>query len=294
MIDVTVVVVSYNTRDLTLKTLASLASCAGDFALETIVVDNASSDGSADAICAAFPNVSVARSKTNLGFAQAVNLAASQAQGRYLLLLNPDTVPGGAFIAELVEFAGKHPERGIYGGRTVREDGSDFLAGYGFPTVWSAFCFATLMSTFARQSRLFNPEELPGLDRSEPVPVPALSGCLLLADLELFLQHGGFDPRFFMYGEDMDLCYRATRSGAQPTLVPAARIIHLGGKSSSSAGKVEMLMRGKITFLAKHQRPRLIKALLMTGVFVRAIAGKEPWRSVWRTRRAWRNGWPAV
>jgi N-acetylglucosaminyl-diphospho-decaprenol L-rhamnosyltransferase len=292
-IDVSVIVVSYNTRELTMAALTSLPEAWDDLTAEIIVVDNASTDGSAEAICAAFPNVTVAHSKENLGFARAVNLAATRARGRYLLLLNPDTVPDGKFIAELVEFAGKNPDRGVYGGRTVREDGSDFLAGYAFPTLWSAFCFASLLSTVARNSRWFNPEELPGLDRSQPVAVPALSGCLFMADRELFTQLGGFDPRYFMYGEDADFCRRAALIGAQPTLVPSARVVHLGGKSSSSAGKVEMLMRGKMTLLDKHwKRPGLYKALLMTGVFARAALRREPWRSVWRTRRGWRHGWP--
>lgn len=235
--DVTVVIVSYNTRALTMATLESVGACSGDFKVETIVVDNASTDGSADAICAAFPEVTVARSKTNLGFAKAVNLAASQARGRYLMLLNPDTVPNGPFIAELLEYASAHPQHGVYGGRTVREDGSDFLAGYAFPTTWSLICFTLMLSTLAPSSALFNSEQLPKLDRSAPVAVPALSGCLMLIDMELFQQLGGFDPRFFMYGEDADFCYRARLAGASPTLVPAARIVHLGGKSQAFPAK---------------------------------------------------------
>ncbi|HCT77684.1 MAG TPA: glycosyl transferase [Micromonosporaceae bacterium] len=296
MIDVSVVLISYNTCELTLSALKSLQDVCADVSAEIIVVDNASSDGSADAICAAFPGVTVARSSVNLGFARAVNLAAEQARGRYVLLLNPDTQPDGPFVAELVEYADKHPDHGIYGGRTVREDGTDFLAGYGFPTLWSYLCFATGLSTLARYSSLFNSEELPGLDRTQPGPVPAVSGCLLMVDRELFASLGGFDPQYFMYSEDADLCYRATQIGARPVLVPAARVVHLGGKSSTSARKVEMLLKGKITFVDKHWSPgraRIGKLLLKTGVAVRAAAQREPWLSVWRTRSAWRLGWPS-
>ena len=291
MIDVSIVMVSYNTRELTLEALRALPSACQGVTFEIIVVDNASADGSAEAISSQCPSVHVLRSDTNLGFARAVNLAAARAAGRYLLLLNPDTKPDGPFVSELVEFAGKHPDCGIYGGRTVREDGRDYLAGYEFPSIVGYLLFATGISI------LHNPEELPRLDRSQPVAVPALSGCLLMIDRDLFVSLDGFDPEFFMYCEDADLCWRATRAGAQPTLVPAARIVHLGGRAStSSARKVEMLMKGKISFVRKHWSPpkaRLGRLLLLTGVFVRALARRDPWLSAWRTRASWRDGWPA-
>ncbi|HZM80836.1 MAG TPA: glycosyltransferase family 2 protein [Candidatus Limnocylindrales bacterium] len=289
MIDVSILMVSYNTRDLTLESLRALPAACPGLTFEIIVVDNASSDGSADAISAEFPSARVERSNENLGFARAVNLAASQATGRYLLLLNPDTVPDGPFVAELAEFAGKNPESRIYGGRTVREDGRDYLAGYKFPSIPLYLWFATGMSI------LYNIEELPRLDRSRPTAVPALSGCLLMIDWELWRSLEGFDPDFFMYCEDADLCWRATLAGAQPTLVPTARIIHLGGRASTStARKVELLMRGKISFVRKHWSPpkaRLGRLLLLAGVGFRAFLRREPWLSAWRTRATWRNGW---
>jgi GT2 family glycosyltransferase len=105
-----------------------------------------------------------------------------------------------------------------------------------------------------------------------------------------------------MYCEDADLCLRATRYGAQPILVPSARVVHLVGRSSSTSdrpgpGKVEMLLKGKITFVDKNwsrPRARLGRFLLNTGVAVRALARREPWRTVWRTRSTWKNGWPPV
>ena len=290
MIDVSILMVSYNTRDLTLASLRALPSACPGSTFEIVVVDNNSSDDSADAISHDFPCVNLVRGDTNLGFARAVNLAASQATGRYLLLLNPDTLPDGPFVTELVEFADKHPECGLYGGRTVREDGRDYLAGYRFPTIPLYLWFATGMSI------LYNLEELPRLDRSQPTAVPALSGCLLMIERELWRSLEGFDPDFFMYCEDADLCWRATLTGAQPTLVPTARIIHLGGRASTStARKVEMLMKGKISFLHKHWSPakaRLGRRLLLAGVAFRAFLRREPWLSAWRTRATWRDGWP--
>ena len=289
MMDVSILMVSYNTRDLTLASLRALPAACPGLNFEIIVVDNASGDGSADAISAEFPTVRVERSPENLGFARAVNLAALRATGRYLLLLNPDTLPDGPFVSELVEFAGKHPDCGIYGGRTVREDGRDYLAGYKFPSIPLYLWFATGMSI------LHNIEELPRLDRSKPTAVPALSGCLLMIDRELWRSLEGFDPDFFMYCEDADLCWRATLAGAHPTLVPSARIVHLGGRASAStARKVELLMKGKISFVRKHWSPARARAgrfLLLTGVFARALVRRDPWLSAWRTRATWRDGW---
>jgi GT2 family glycosyltransferase len=302
VIDVSIVIISYNTRELTLATLRGLPAACSGVTAEVIVVDNNSGDGSAEAIRAEFPHLDVVAGDTNLGFARAVNLAAARARGRYVLLVNPDTRADGPFVAELVEAADKNPDAGIYGGRTVREDGSDFLAGYGFPTLWAYVCFATMLSTLARRSPLFNPEDLPRLDRSQTGPVPAISGCLFMVNRELFGHLGGFDPQYFMYCEDADLCLRATRHGAQPILVPSARVVHLVGRSSSTSdrpgpGKVEMLLKGKITFVDKNwsrPRARLGRFLLNTGVAVRALARREPWRTVWRTRSTWKNGWPPV
>jgi GT2 family glycosyltransferase len=117
----------------------------------------------------------------------------------------------------------------------------------------------------------------------------------MMIDRDLWTSLHGFDPDYFMYCEDADLCWRATLAGAQPTLVPAARIIHLGGRASAStARKVEMLMRGKISFLHKHWPPRKARLgsfLLLAGVGLRALLRREPWLSSWRTRASWRNGW---
>lgn len=288
MIDVSILMVSYNTRDLTLESLRALPDACQGLNYEIIVVDNASSDGSADAI-SAVDSVHVVRSDSNLGFARAVNLAALSATGRYLLLLNPDTVPDGPFVSELVEHAGKHPECRIYGGRTLREDGRDYLAGYKFPSIPLYLWFASGLSI------LYNIEELPRLDRSKATGVPALSGCLMMIEAELWRALDGFDPDFFMYCEDADLCWRATLAGARPTLVPAARIVHLGGRASTStARKVELLMKGKISFVRKHWSPSRAAVgrwLLLAGVGARALVRREPWLSAWRTRSSWRNGW---
>lgn len=298
---VSVVLVSYQTRDLLLGALARLRAtpCAEPY--EVIVVDNASRDDSAKAVAEAFPEVRLIRSPVNVGFGRAVNLAAARARGDWLLLLNPDTEPVGDVIGEFVRYARSDPAAGLLVGRTLGRDGDDDGRSiFGWPSLWGYACFALGLSTVFRRSRLFNPEQLPGRDRTVAGPVPAASGCLLLIRRVLFTELGGFTPDYFMYGEDLDFCVRAARHGIVPTLVPGARVVHHNGASSSSAGKRVMVLRGKVTFLRLHWprwRRRIGIALLATGVAGRALGSRLTgrgrwWRAVWAQRGSWLPGWP--
>jgi hypothetical protein len=298
---VSVVVVSYETARLTVECLLSLKAACRAVRYELIVVDNASTDGSAEVVAAAVPEARVLRLPRNVGFGQAANAGAAVATGRWLLLVNPDTTPVGDILAAFVAAAGAEPDAHLYTGRTLRPDGTD--DGYSCmapPSLWSLLCFATGLSTAFRRSGLLNPEELPRLDRSRPARVPAASGCLLMVNRELFQRLGGFAPDYFMYSEDVDLCVRAAGFGAQPLLVPAAVVTHVGGASSTSVTKRVMVLRGKCTFLRlRWPRRRAVagRALLATGVALRAsgsvLTGRAGyWRQVWAHREAWLAGWP--
>ncbi|GAB3814870.1 hypothetical protein GCM10027605_61070 [Micromonospora zhanjiangensis] len=298
---VSVVMVTYQTRELTRRALTGLLGTPSAVPYEVIVVDNASTDGSAEAIRAEFPAVRVVRLARNVGFGRAVNVGAERAHGRWVLLVNPDTEPVGDVIAELVRFASANPEHGIYTGRTLRPDGTDDgHSVFGLPGLWSYACFAVGLSTLFRRSRLVNPEELPGLSRSTAATVPAVSGCLLLVERALFAELGGFAPEYFMYSEDIDLCVRAARRGARPALVPTARLLHVGGGASTSGGKRVMVLRGKVTYLRSHwsvPRAAAGRALLATGVAARAAGARLTgragyWREVWHRRAEWLAGWP--
>jgi N-acetylglucosaminyl-diphospho-decaprenol L-rhamnosyltransferase len=301
---VSVVLVSYNTREMTLRCLDALYSGAGrqtDF--DVIVVDNASRDGSADAIATRYASVRLMRLDENVGWGRGVNRAAAVSDADYLLLLNPDAIPQGALIDELVGFAQNNPGHGIYTGRTLHGTGDD--DGYScqrLPTLWSVFTFATGLSTVFRRQSWANPDVLPGLDRRQVQQVPAVSGCLMLIDREFFVHLGGFEPTYFMYSEDIDFSARAWTAGARPLLDPAAQVVHVGGASSTSAGQRIGLLRGKVTYLRRHwSRPRawLGVRLLVLGVGVRAAGAatlrrRGEWVEVFRQRRTWRDGWPPV
>lgn len=305
-----VIVVSFNTRDMTLECLRSVFDQTRAVAYELLVVDNASTDGSADAIAAEFgAAVRLMRSEENLGFAGANNLAAKHAVGSRLLLLNPDTVVTRAGIDRIMAFADDHPAAGIWGGRTTFADGAlNPGSCWGRPTIWSSICQASGLASVCRGSSLLNPEGMGGWARDSVREVDIVSGCFLLIDRALWEALGGFDPAFFMYGEDADLCLRARAAGARPTITPDAQIVHYGGQSDRlRAGKIMKLYRARVQLMARHWPRWAVPigcALLRLNVLRRLVvqmirqsideqrgardSGVFP--EVWRRRREWLDG----
>jgi N-acetylglucosaminyl-diphospho-decaprenol L-rhamnosyltransferase len=257
-LDLSIIIVSYNTRELTLECLRSIYEQTKRIEFEILVVDNASSDGSPDAVATRFPGVRVVRLLENVGFARANNLAAELARGDYLLLLNPDTVVLEGAAEKLHAFAKQHREEGVFGGRTLFADGSLNPAScWGQPTIWSVFCRATGLAKLFRGALLFDPESLGGWARDTVREVPIVSGCFLLVPRSLWDRLGGFDPLFFMYGEDADFCLRARSLGAKCIICPDARIVHyLGASEKVRADKMVRLFRAKAQFFRRHWSPQ--------------------------------------
>ena len=302
--DVSVIMVSYNTRELTLAALETLVANAGKVTLQVIVIDNASTDGSADAIAAKFPRFRLIRSESNLGFAEGNNIAARDASADHILLLNPDTETRDAAVERLLNFARQHPGAGITGGRTVYPDGSLNRAScLSKMTLWSLFCAAVGLTRLFPHSTLFNPEDMPEWDRDSVREVDVVVGCFLLLPRRLWLELGGFNPRYFMYGEDSDLCLRAAKLGYTPMITPDAEIMHLIGASSPTrADKLVKVLRGKATLIRDHWRgvPKVLGLALLWlwGATRRTAALVDPvpkrrelWRSVWSARTVWLAGY---
>ncbi len=270
------------------------------------MLDNDSGDGTAEMVGAEFPEVRLLALDENLGFAAGVNRAAEEARGEYVLLLNPDTVVHDGALDSLVGFARAHPEHGLYGGRTLDPDGTVNPGScWAQPSLWSLVCFATMLSTAFKGSRLFDPEAIGGWKRDSVREVGIVTGCLLLAPRALWRELDGFDTRFFMYGEDADLGMRAWARGLRPAITPDAVITHeIGVSSASRPDKLVLLFRGKATLLHKHWSPlrrELGLALLRGGVGLRALlASLRPrreqasaWRAVWAERSNWVGGYEA-
>lgn len=275
------------------------------------MVDNASADGSAAAIAAKFPEMTLIAEAANHGFAAAHRIAVRRARGRWLLLLNPDTEVGPGAIDRLLAFAHATPEAGIWGGRTLFADGSLNPAScWGRMTLWSLACQAAGLTALFRGSPFFNPEGYGGWDRGSVREVDIVSGCFLLIRRALWDRLGGFDLGFEMYGEEADLCLRARALGVRPMVTPEATILHHGGASEPvRAGKLVRLMRAKTALVRRHfpplsRAPAL--ALLRLWPLSRRVvwAGIAPvtgrahhresaavWAELWARRDVWWEGY---
>lgn len=305
--ELSIIVVNWNTRDLTLACLRSLYDQTRETAFEVLLVDNGSHDGSAAAMAAAFPQVRLFAETRNHGFAAANNLAADHAKGRYILLLNSDTEVLDGAVDRLMAFARAAPQARIWGGRTVFADGRlNPQSAWGRVTLWSTLCFALGLTKAFPDSPLFNPEGLGGWNRGSERAVDIVSGCFFLIEAGLWRDLGGFDPLFFMYGEEADLCARARRHGAAPRVTPDATIIHHGGASTTAIDMASYVSGAKVELARRTMNPlaaSLTRALLIGAVAVRAAAygllarlrpasraTADQWARVWARRGQWRNG----
>lgn len=306
--ELTVIIVSYNTRDLTVTAIRTLIENAGDVSMRVVVWDNASHDGSADAVADAFPSIELIRSDENVGFAAANNAIAAQATTDWLLLLNPDTETHANAIENLLSFAKQHPQAGIVGGRTVFPDGSLNTAScWNRMTIWSLFCSALGLSRVFVNSPIFNSEGIGGWRRDTVRQVDIVVGCFFLLRTCLWRELGGFNPRYFMYGEESDMCLRAAKLGYLPMITPDAQIMHLVGASTNKReDKVTKVFRAKATLVrdhwSRHAVPfgifllwlwaatRLVGASI-GGVFSREKANTRRWRTIWSQRREWLQGY---
>lgn len=297
-----VILVSFNTRDETIVAVRS-AITATSAPVEIVVVDNGSRDGTVDALRTEFPEITVIDAGENLGFAAGVNLGVAHSTAPLVVLLNPDTEVRPGAIDALVSFASTHPAYGLYGGRTLRPDGTtDPSSCWGEMTLWSLTSFALGLTTIFKRSRIFDPESLGSWERDSVREVPIITGCLLLTSRQDWDRLGGMDERYFLYGEDADFSRRARDLGLRPVIVPDATIVHaVGGSTASSGRKMSMVMAGKTTFLRTSWNPiaaRVGVTLLQAGAGLRALPDvlrrREggTWLHVWRTRSDWRSGYP--
>lgn len=308
--ELTVIIVSYNTRELTLKALETLYATTLETRFHTVVFDNASLDGSAEAIAKAFPQVELIVSKENLGFAKANNLVAAQAKTDWLLLLNPDTECHEGAVDNLFTFSkANNPQAGITGGRTVFPDGSLNVASCWMQiTPWSAFCKAVGLSGAFPDSPLFNREGIGGWKRDSVREVDIVVGCFFMIPRALWDQLEGFNLKYFMYGEEADLCLRALALGYQPMITPDAQIMHLiGAASKQQSHRYVLSAKGRITLMQDHwpawQVPfgRAMQAtwaggrFIVTGTIARLTGRKmrtaQKWAEIWAARRDWLQGY---
>lgn len=252
--DVSIIVVNWNTCDFLRACLKSVYQQAIGVTFEVIVVDNASADGSAAMVESEFPQVKLIQNDTNKGFAAANNEGITIAKGRYVLLLNSDTVILNSAIDKTVSFADVHPKAGVVGCRVLNPDRTLQLTCFMFPSVLNMLLSATYLYKVFPRNRFFGRERMTWWNRNDEKEVDVVTGCFMLIRRQAIEQVGLMDERFFIYGEETDWCYRFKRAGWKVLFTPEAQTIHFGGQSSKQiAPKMALQLRGSILqFMHKH------------------------------------------
>ncbi len=273
--DLSVVIVSYNTRNLLQACLGSLERSIGVASRETFVVDNASTDGSAEMVAAEFPWVQLIRSSVNGGYAYANNMALRQAGGKRVLLLNPDTELGPTAIADMVAYLDAHPNAGAVGPKLIRPDGTlDLACRRSFPSPAVAFYRLVGLSSLFPGSPVFGRYNLTYLHPDVETEVDSVTGAFMLVRREAIEQVGLLDERFFMYGEDLDWAFRMKERGWHIRYNPKVTVVHHKGASSrqTSERTTVHFYRAMQLFYEKHYRDRApspLGWLVVAGIYLR-------------------------
>src|SRR5581483_743369 len=275
--DVTVIIVNYNTRERLRSCLRSVARSNGPPTIQVIVVDNASSDGSANMVAAEFPDVELVRNSANVGFARANNGAIERSCGRTVLLLNPDTELPPDALPTLVGYLDAHSDVGAVGPKLVLADGTlDLACRRSFPTPSVAFYRLSGLSRLFPGHPRFGRYNLRCLDADVEVDVDAVSGACMLGRREVIDQVGGLDERFFMYGEDLDWAYRIKAQGWRIRYNPGVVVRHYKGEASrqDSQRATIAFYDAMRLFYEKHYRsstPPALRVVIVAGVWARLM-----------------------
>ncbi|MBN1464807.1 glycosyltransferase [candidate division KSB1 bacterium] len=235
-IKISIIIVSYNVREFLEQALLSLQKSLKNISNEIYVVDNASSDGTVSFLKRRFRDVSFIENSENIGFARANNQALARVRGEYICLINPDTIVQENTFSVLLQFFQDHPDAGMLGCKILNADGSLQLAcRRSVPTPWVAFTKVIGLARLFPKSRLFGQYNLTYLDPEQVAQVEAISGSFMFLKRAVLEAVGGLDEQFFMYGEDLDWCYRIRRAGYPIYYVPDTQIIHFKGESSKKS-----------------------------------------------------------
>jgi GT2 family glycosyltransferase len=271
MIELSIIIVNYNVKEFLSNLLDSIRKAVKKIPYEIIVVDNASDDGSVDLIKKKYSKVKLIANKTNVGFGSANNQAMKIAKGKYFLLINPDTIVREDTFSKMLEFFQNTSNAGIAGCKVLNADGSLQLAcRRSFPGPWTSFTKVMGLSKLFPNSKLFARYNLTYLNPNRTYEVDAVSGAFMMIRKEIYDKIGGFDENFFMYGEDLDLCYRAQKLGSAVYYVHNAEIIHYKGESTkrSNLDETKVFYNAMHLFVKKHLSSSLIVELILRSAII--------------------------
>jgi len=284
--DITFILVNWNTKDLVLGALRSIAETAHGFAYEIFVVDNGSQDGSPEAVAQVFPQVRLIRNDTNQGFARAVNQALAQGHGDYIMLVNSDARLLEGAAQALVAFMEENPDVGIAGGQLINADGSRQNSIAPFPSLATELLNKRLLRT------LF-PHRYPGKERNYPRPidVDSLVGACIIVRRQAIDEVGCLDERYFFFMEETDWCMRMKERAWRVSFVPEAHILHLQGASVARAkteARIEYYRSRYRLFATWRGR---METMLLTGGLILRLVGEVAANSLLLWKKRYRERW---
>jgi GT2 family glycosyltransferase len=235
-VDLSICIVGIDAFDYLKKCLASIYASQINAKFEIIYIDNNSTENGLEEIEENYPEVIILRNRENFGFARANNQGIRIARGKYILLLNPDTVVEEDSIQKMIDYLCDHPATAIVGPKVLNSDGSfQPHCKRGEARPWEVFCYFSRLSRLFPRSAFFSGYLQGHLDENLTHDVPSISGCCMLIRKEAIDQIGLLDETFFAYQEDTDYCVRARKSGWKVTYYPKAHILHYGGKGGANA-----------------------------------------------------------
>lgn len=271
------VVVNYNVKEYLAQSIQSLERALKKIPYEIWLVDNNSVDGSVAYISKNFPSVNIIANDHNVGFGRANNQALDKVQGDFVVLINPDTVVQEDTFTKLLEFFNQTPDASVATCKIINPDGSFSVdCRHSIPTPLIAFWKVTGLSKLFQKSNIFGKYNLTYLDPDQTYSVPAISGSFMMIKKDALDKIGHFDERFFMYCEDIDLCYRLNKSGFRIFYVPTTQIVHYKGESTKK-DKLDYVItfnRSLYKFFQKYYAPSsifLFRWIVAIGIFLRAI-----------------------
>ncbi len=280
--DVSIVIVSWNTRDILRDCLESIYAQGDTTSYEIIVVDNASSDGSAEMVRNEFPEVKSIENTDNKGFAAANNQGINAANGRYILLLNSDTIILDNAIEKTFEFAEKNANAGIIGCKVLNADKTLQPSCFMFPSILNLVLSVTYLYKLFPKNRFLVREQMGWWKRDDIREVDVVTGCFMFIRSQALEEVGTMSEDYFMYAEETDLCYRFKKSEWKILFYPDTQIIHLGGQSSKQvrAKSLIQLRLGILQFFYKNKNrfTYICAAVLMAMFFLFRIP-------IWQFRR---------
>lgn len=287
---ISVVIVSYNTRDILRQCLLRLADVAEGLVLQTLVVDNSSCDGSADMVAQEFPQIELIRSASNLGFAAANNLAFERARAELVLLLNPDALLSPGSLRRACDHLDAHPRLAMGGARLVGRDGRAEPSGRQFPSLLNEALVLSGLAARYPQSRWLGRFDRSWDASGRCVPVDWVPGAFALIRRQVLQQLGGFDERFFLYYEEVDLCRRLQQAGWQVWYWPDIEVHHSGGESSRTVAGAAFSKSGSQLTLWRMRSGLLYYRKQHGWLTARAVRALEAGWHRLRARRAIAQG----